>query len=231
VGSTLTTWSTQVASLVRDASGVDVSSAQARDVGVIPALAQYSIDRPRTVVVDITRLADRYSAIPTPAQGWSDNWSQVTRVEVPAGQTPPQPVDFEMTRDPSTPATQRILLPEGTGTGAVRVFFTAPWPTPTTDPAVDLVSPVGFSAVTSLAAAMVLLSMAAEASRSRQGALATDFVDGSDRTRDFLDVAAGLRVVYNTFIGLGQVAGQTPSASDRQLRSTKIDRPPRVVAW
>lgn len=224
MGHTVTEWATKVAVRLRDQAFIDVDTDDVVQIGVLPALAQYSIDRPRTVAVDLTP-AGRYVALPSAGQGWVSGWSEVLRIEAPAGETPPlvlDPGEWAVTRDVTTPATQVILLPYELAAGELaRVFFSTVWPTPDQTSTADQVSAVGFEAVSALAAAMVCTSLAAEAGRSRQGALPTDFVDGTERARNLQDVAASLRVVYNTFIGLGQL-GTVNAGPSRTLRSSRL---------
>lgn len=224
MGQTLAAWTGRVQSLLKDSAGLDADATLAQSVGVVPALAQFSIDRPRLIAVDIAA-SGRYLPFPTEAQGWQEAFSTVLRVEAPAGQTPPQVLDpavWSATRDPLLPGTARLLLPSDVSGVTCRVVFYGAWPTPGVVAADDLLSPVAFSAVTSLAAAMVLTALAAEAARDRQGAMPTDFVDGNDRARSFLDAAAANRVIYNTFIGLGSVSGSSSSAGSRVLRAAAV---------
>lgn len=224
MGQTLSTWTGQVQNLILDGAGVDVDLLQVVDVGVVPALAQFSIDKPRWTAVDITA-SGRYLPLPASAAGWVEGFSTIISIDAPAGQTPPDRLldsDWELTRDPATPATPRVLLPAANAGDLCRVVFTTSWPTPDHLAGTDLLGPVPFQAVTALAAAMVCASMASLAARDRQGALPTDFVDGSDRARQLLDAAQAWRTVYQTFIGLGQVAGAASSTSERQMSSSTL---------
>lgn len=224
MGQTLTTWTGRVQTLLKDSAGLDVDATLAQSVGVVPALAQFSIDRPRLIAVDIAA-SGRYLPFPSEAQGWQEAFSTVLRVEAPAGQTPPQVLDpavWSATRDPLLPGTARLLLPSDVSGRTCRVVFFGAWPTPTAVAADDLLSPVAFSAVTSLAAAMVLTALAAEAARDRQGSMPSDFVDGGDRARSMLDAAAAQRVIYNTFIGLGAAGGGQGVEVSRKVRSVPV---------
>ena len=226
MGHTATEWSTKVLSKLNDQAEADVNVDDVFTIGVVPALTQFSLDQPRSVVVDLTP-SGQYIALPATGDGWVTGWSDIVRLEAPAGDTPPSRLDqgeWQLTRDPSTPATQKVLLPFELAAGEkVRVFFTSTWPTPTTDATADLLSAPAFEAVSSLAASYVCTSLAASAASARQGALPTNFVDGSERARNLLDVAAGLRTMYNTFIGLGVVAGGGGSSvSSKALRSVQF---------
>lgn len=233
MGQTALSWVNQVQLLIRDASGLDAAAADVELIGVRPAISQFSIDRPPVVAVDIVA-ASRYLPYPSEPQGWQEGFSEIRRIEAPAGQTPPQVLavhQWEMTRDPVTPAIERILIPADVAGVSCRIVFTSVWPSPSTSAAADLIPAVGFTAVSSLAASMVLTSLATLAARDRQGSMPSDFVDGSDRARDLLDAAAQMRVLYNTFIGLASgPAGQAAVSSIRQLRSGRITSNAREMA-
>lgn len=218
-------WSQQVLAKLNDVDQLDVNADTVFTIGVVPALAQFSIDRPHSAVVDLTPVG-RYLALPTAGDGWVSGWSDITRIEAPAGETPPYWLDrgeWQLTRDPSDPSAEKVLLPLELAAGEVaRVFFTTSWPTPTTDSAVDAVSDLAFEPVSSLAASYVISALATSAAFGRQGALPTGFVDGTERARNLLDAAAALRTMYNTFIGLGTVAGSgAGSVSSKTLRSVR----------
>lgn len=226
MGSTATAWATQVSTILRDASGVDIVVADVLSLGVQPAIIQYSIDRPRSVAVDLTPSA-RYLPLPSAGQGWMDGWSQISLIEAPSGQTPPARLadsQWSITRDPSTPATVRVLLPYTLAASeSARVHFTSTWPFPDGTAGTDLIPSVAFLPICHLAAALISAAFGNEAARSRQGAMPTDFVDGSERTRDLLDVAANLRIIYNTFVGLGSIGSPAGSSSpSRTLSSVRM---------
>lgn len=224
MGQSIVAWVDTVQNLLSDQTGIDCSSDLAMAAGITPALAQFSIDQPRVKAVDITS-AGRYVRLPSAVEGWTEGFSTIVSIEAPAGRTPPEVLfdsDWTMSRDPADPAAVRVLLPAGNAGQVCRFVFTTSWPAPTADAAVDQLGSVAFSAVTALAAAMVCSSLASESARDRQGALPTDFVDGSDRTRDLLDAARQWRTIYNTFIGLGVAGSDSASVSNRAMRSSSI---------
>jgi hypothetical protein len=223
MGHTISEWADRVATLIRDDQEIDIPNSFVRELGVFPAIAQFSIDHPRTTAIDVPS-SGRYVPLPTVAQGWQEGWSEIRQVEAPAGKTPPAVLldsGWQTVRDPSTPTVQRILIPADVENEQVRVIYTAAWPIPTDDPATDLIPELGFSAVCSLAAAMSCTALASEAARDRQGAMPSDFVDGADRARDLLDAATAFRTLYLTFIGLGAVGAQA-STSSREIRSSSV---------
>jgi hypothetical protein len=230
MGETLANWTTRVRHLLRDSNSVDLTDTQILESGIKPALAQYAIDRPRITAVDLAP-STRYLALPSSGQGWIDGFSRIQSIEAPAGETPAVVLGYDtwtFTRDTATATTIKVLLPSELAAGdTARVIFTTSWPLPTGTAGDDLVSSVAFNAVTSLAAAMAASALAAEASRSRQGSLATNFVDGTDRAERLLELAASLRIIYNTFIGLGSAgAPGVPdgASSSKRLQSIQLVR-------
>lgn len=227
MGHTAVEWELRVLEKLNDVDQIDTSATSVVDVGVGPALAQFSIDRPRTAAVDLTPTG-QHLALPTAVQGWVSGWSEITRIEAPAGQTPPCRIDpgqWVLTRDPDDPETVVVLLPAELAAGEqARVFFTTTWPSPTSTAADDLVPDIAFEAVTALAAAYVCVALATSAAFGRQAALPTSFVDGTERSRNLLDAADRLRTLYNTFIGLGQAgqSGGDGSVSAKVLRSSRF---------
>lgn len=214
MGHTLDDWIDRVEHLVRDDGNVDVSVLQVEAAGVLPALGQYSVDRPYEDVTESAGAGSAYLDLPN---GWVDGFSRVTSIEYPARRNPPVMLDeqaYAVVRDPTTVATKVILLNGYTpaATEYVRVAFTRPWPEPTADATVDKVDDVAFNAVTALAAGMVLDHLAAQAARRRDGALPTDFV-GSDRARDLHNIARAYRDVYAAFLGRGGPGGSGGTAA------------------
>jgi hypothetical protein len=224
MGQTITAWQTRVREMIRDAAAIDCPGPTITELGIRPAISQFSIDHPRRAAVDVAAVG-RYVPLPSEADGWQHGWSVVQQLEAPAGQTPPAVLldtDWQSVRDPADPAVQRILIPAAVENEQVRVVYTAAWPMPAGDAALDLIPSIGFDAVCSLAAAMCCTGLASEAARDRQGAMPSDFVDGADRARDLLDAATAFRTLYLTFVGLGQVGNAQTSSSARELRSTGV---------
>jgi hypothetical protein len=220
---TLTEWSNQVRQLLRGAGSADIDSTDLYSVGVLPALRQFAIDRPRLTAVDITAVG-RYLRFPTDAEGWVEAFSEIRSIDSPAGQTPPVTLldtDWNVARDPANPNLARVLLPVSAAGSTCRVTFTTTWPVPDTDATTDILGDVAFAAVTSLAASMVLSSMAAQSARSRVGALAPDYVEVTERARTLMDAANAMRATYTAFIGLGHQTGSGAAAvPNKGLRSS-----------
>lgn len=205
MGSTLAQWRDRIEALVRDSSNVDVSTSQVDEVGIGPALAQFSIDRPRQVVEQGAGAGSAYLALPA---SWSAGHSDLLAVEYPTGDNPPTLLDeqsWRLVRDPDDVNTTVIALHGLTAAvgNNYRLTYTAPWPTPDADAATDLIDSVSFVAVTSLAASFLLNHLAAEAARQRDGAIDSDFVSGDDRHRTLLDTARAYRETYDGLLGRG----------------------------
>jgi hypothetical protein len=101
----------------------------------------------------------------------------------------------------------------------VRVAYSssAPLPYPTDDAADDLVPEGAFVFVAALAAGYVCLYLLAEAARDRQGAIPTDFANGSDRAQMLQQQADRLMNIYRTYMGLAPLgaAGGVPTSPSK----------------
>lgn len=227
MGQTLQAWIDRVENIVKDTASVDVSDVQA--VGVDPAIALYSIDRPRTVVVEAAGDGTAYLDLPSTGDGWVTGFSRVERIEYPARDNPPRYLDrqaWQLTRSTADVTVEQIVLLEETPSSSeyVRIEFTTAWPTPTATASVDQIDSVGFHAVTHLAASFCLHHIANEAARSRGGALPTQFVDGTNRARELRDQAKELRAVYDAY--LGRTAGGGDSGGSNRPVSRTFDFDP-----
>lgn len=214
MGHTLENWQSQIRGLVRDA-GVDLTPPQIADVGVVPALNLYSVDKPRRLVVEQPGAGSAYLSLPA---GWLAGFSSIAEIEYPARQNPPRVLDsqsYRLTRSVADVNVEQILLDTTPAASEfVRITFTTVWPTPTHVASVDQLDDVAFQAVTALAASFCLQHLAAETARSRMGALPTQFVDGAQRTRDLREIAKEYRGRYDRFLGrTAPAAGEAgPSA-------------------
>jgi hypothetical protein len=217
MGRSLDVWIKKVRNLVRD-SGTDLDPDTVVSVGIEPALAQLSIDRPRSFVVEHAGTGSHYVALPT---AWIEGFSRIEFVECPARQNPPQVLDdqdWSVVRDPVDVTVTKLLLRRAPLVSEhVRIGFTAMWPLPTAQ-ADDELDDLTYHAVTALAASFCCTQLAAEAARSRQGALATNFVDGAERARQLKDLATQMRSVYDAYLGLNSTgAGSTSGPASGRI--------------
>lgn len=214
MGHSLDQWQAKVGELVRDVGGVDLTATQIVTVGLAPAIAKYSTDRPRTQAVEVAGAGSSYFDLP---DGWLPGFSSLAGVEFPARQNPPRSLDaqsWHITRDPADIDVEQILLLSHTPAVGqyVRMFFTAPWPMPTADPDDDPVDALAFEAVSALAASFCCVSLAGEASRARWGTLPTDAAPSdSQRAQRLLGMAAAYQQSYDRFIGIAGTGGESDS--------------------
>lgn len=216
MGQTLAAWRTKVLELVRDETKKDLSDAQVDDVGIKPAIAKYSVDRPRTATVEASGAGSAYLSLPA---GWVTGFSRLTDVEYPARRNPPVTLDdqsWQIVTSVADVTVQQILLDQVAATGQfVRLTYTLRWPLPDGTPTTDLIDDIAFEPVAALAASFCLVSLASQAARSRSGALPTDFTDGRERARNLMEASKVHRDVYNAFLGLtdpGDAGGSTSTA-------------------
>lgn len=230
MGQILNTWEGRVAQLLRDAGNQDLAVGQIDDVGIRPALARYSTDRPRVAVAELVGTGSPYLDLPTE---WVAGFSRLEAVEFPARENPPAYLDdhsYRTVRKVSDVAVEQILLgATPVATQFVRLTFTAPWPMPTATAADDKVDDVAFYAVTALAASYCCMHLAAEASRDRAGALSTVIVQGRDRAESLRRAADRYEAVYNSYLGLGgssDQGGERGSGGSRPPAHRRLDSDP-----
>ena len=202
MGHTLQEWSERIVANLNDVPRMDIPQELILPAGIRPALAQYSVDRPREVIEEQAGTGSQYLALPT---SWSSGFSTVLGVEYPARQTPPVLLDsksWSLARSTSDVTVEKILLDRTpTASPHVRVRFTAAWPEPTSLSTVDKIDDVSYSAVTALATSFLLLHLAAKAVRARQGPMSSNYPDGNDRGTNLREIADRWRAVYDAYLG------------------------------
>lgn len=217
MGQTMTTWIGDVSDIIRDATHATVTSTTVQNRGVIPALRQYAVDRPRLLTVEQAGSGTAYQALPSSGAGWVTGFSRVSTVEYPARLNPPSivtPGDWTVGRDPADVTIERLLLNDPAAADQyVRITFSSLWPIPTTDATVDQVDAVAYHAVTNLAASLVLRHLATGAARTRQGLLATTAREGDASAERIREAADDLRSVYAAFLGIQPAGGATPDVT------------------
>jgi len=202
VGHTVQEWAERIASNLNDVPRMDVPQELIVPAGVRPALAQFSIDRPREVIEEQAGTGSPYLSLPA---SWSAGFSTVLGIECPARQTPPVLLDAKswmLTRSTSDVTAEKILLDRTPSASQyVRIRFSAPWPEPTMTATVDKIDDVSYSAVTALATSFLLLHLAAKAVRARQGPMSSNYPDGNDRGTNLREIADRWRAVYDAYLG------------------------------
>lgn len=214
MGQTLTTWTADVSEVLRDAANATVTADVVERRGVLAALMQYAVDRPRLVVVEQAGSGTAYQPLPHTADGWLSGYSRITSVEYPARRNPPEVLDagdWTIGRDPTAVLTERLILAGAVAATSeyLRITFTATWPTPNDDPATDFVDPVAYHALVHLAASLVLTQRMAGAAGTRQGLMATTAREGDSATDRLATAADTLRAVYAAYLGLQTTGSST----------------------
>lgn len=214
MGRALTEWQAKVAALVRDAGHADFSTGQITTVGIAPALAQFSVDRPLLRHAEAAGSDSPYVELPT---GWLSGFSSLSSVEYPARANPPTLLDarsWQVVRSPDDVTVEQLLLDRTPVVGQhVRFAFTTRWPLPTETATDDLVDEVSFEAVAALAASFCCTSMLGQAARSDHSTLPTDWTGTRDRAGELAEAAKAYRASYDRFLGLDDAGGSGDKAS------------------
>jgi len=207
MGHTLTEWQDHVGDLLLG-GGADLSPEQITTVGIVPAITKFSVDRPHRDIAEVVGAGAAYFALPA---GWVDGFSSLAEVEFPARQQPRQLLDdqaWALVRSAADPTVHQILLDRSpAATQWVRFTFTRPWPIPTDVATVDVLNDLAYESVVALAASKCLTSLAAQAARSRSGAMPTDFSDGRQRAANLTAAADQYLAAYESFIGVAGKGG------------------------
>ena len=118
----LADYQTLVADLVRDSGRGDVISDVQRDAAITAALAQYSADRPREVVVDVVSPGGQRIDVPA---GFTLD-SRLVGVEYPIGQIPASQLPLSEISIYSAPTGRQFDLPLNLAAGEdLRITYTA----------------------------------------------------------------------------------------------------------
>lgn len=213
-GHTLSEWQEKVAALLRDAAHVDYSGPQITTVGIAPAIAQFSTDRSREIVVEVAGGGTSpYYDLPA---GWDPGFSSLTGVEAPARSNPPLVLDsqsWRIVRKPTDVSVFQILLDRNMATSQyVRFTFTARWPMPTNVASDDLINAVAFEAVAALAASKCCLGLVPAAARDRDSSMPSDWSAGQGRTQNLQAAAEMFRAAYDSYLGIGAGGASSDAA-------------------
>ena len=228
MGQALSKWTADVQRIAADATGLEIDDTDAASVGVEPAIAQYSIDRPRRVTVEVAGTGTSYIALPSSGDGWISGFSWIERIEYPARRNPPVYLDsqlWEMGHLDTDVTAERIVLHNSTPSSSeyLRLLFSTSWPIPDGTPSTDQLDQIAYHAVTHLAASMCLGQVAAEHGRSMAGAVASAFTDGVGQAQQLRESAKMLRSVYDTYLGRATADGSGGGAQRPASRAMDFD--------
>lgn len=216
---TLAAFQSLVDDLVRDTD--QVISAPARDTAIANAVAQYSADAPRRVVVDAA--VDSDGNLPLPAD-WTDDVSKLLDAEYPIGQRPPVFIPDELITPYASPTgTVLMLLGDLAAGETVRMTFTAPH---LLDGAHDTLPPTHRRAVASLAAAELCGQLAAQYSNEGAPTIGADIVDHKGKSDRWRARARDLLADYQRIVGSAPSNRTKPASVDVAVeRTDSLGRP------
>lgn len=191
----LADYQTLVADLVRDSGRGDAISDVQRDTAIAAALAQYSADRPRAVVVDVVSLGGQ--RIDLPAGFTAD--SRLVGVEYPIGLIPASTLPLSEISIYSAPTVRQLELPQWVAAGeALRITYTAEQLVDATD---DTVPVRHRQAVASLAASYLCAQLASYYATEGEPSIAADTVDYKTKSDRFRALAKDLAAAYTRVVG------------------------------
>lgn len=193
----LSDFQTQVDDLVRDRD--DVVTSTQRDDAITAALAKYSEDRPRAVVVDVTSPGGQ--RIDLPAGFTAD--SRLVAVEYPIGQIPASELPLSDISIYAAPTVRQIELPLQVDLGdELRITYTGDHLVDDTDDTVPLRHR---QAVASLAASFLCVQLASYYATEGEPTIAADTVDYKNKSDRFRALGKDLAAGY------GRIVGSAPS--------------------
>jgi hypothetical protein len=186
-----------------------------RDSALARALAQYSLDAPRQVVVDITQAAASYT-LPVPTD-WSTT-SDVVRCEYPIGQ---RPVAYIALAVYFRPGGNDLLAEQELPLGAVlRLTYTAAHQLSSNTPTQDTVPPEHQHALACLAGHLLCLELATYFSGDREPTIGADVAQGQTRAQAYAARSRDLRGQY--YAGIGKADPLARSSSGGASGSSAV---------
>lgn len=184
-----------VTDLVRDRDEV-VSDAQ-RDAAIAAAVLQYSADRPRVIVVDVTFAGTSRAAVPVE---WIEGFSKVLQFELPIGQSPASLLAVDSIAIYRSPTDVLLELPCGaTFTGDVRVTHTTAH---VLDGATDTIPTEHSRSVAAWAAADLCDQLASHYATEGTPSIGADVTDYRAKTEKFASRASAYRKQYRDTVGV-----------------------------
>lgn len=190
----LSDYRTITSRLIRDDSGrIDQDDL---DDAIEQAVVQYSKDRPRKLVEDVTADGSTWLDLP---ESWQDGISALVSLEYPVGEDPLSYLEeFDIYQGPE--AEQIYLHGEAPADGAaVRATFTVLHEVVAD---ADSIPITDRQAVCCLAASLLCEQLATAYAGDRDSTILSDSVDHQSKSRDFATRANQLRKRYTDFIGI-----------------------------
>lgn len=211
--------------LVRDRE--NVVSADQRDNAIAGALAKYSADWPRTVVVDAGSAGGQRIDLPA---GFTED-SELVAVEYPIGEIPARELPLSEVSIYRAPTVRQLQLPISTNDGdSLRVSYTAAHLLDDVD---DTVPAKHRQAVASLAASIVCGELASWYASESDPAISADTVNRSTKSATWRARSKDLAGVYDSVVGAPQSERTKPASVTVELPSrdahghSRLFHPPR----
>lgn len=186
----------KVDDLVRDRDSV--ISPASRDQAIQDALARYSADVPRQVVVDVLSAGGWQLGLPA---GWVEDASTLVAIEYPIGQMPVSQLAMDQVSIYASPTARYLVLPDdvvAAAGDALRVTYTAPH---TLDDSTDTIRPAHRFAVASLGAAILCGQLASYYANESEPTISADTVDRRGKSDLYRSRQRDLAATYDNVIG------------------------------
>lgn len=177
------------------------------------ALVEYAGSHPQVVYTDLDGDGSKYDFdLPTT---WEMGFSDVLAVEYPQGERPAvflEPAEFVLYPASSAPTAVRLLDTIPAAGEHARLFWTATWPEPGTDPADDLTPAGDFGPICALAGSFAAIQLAGRAAGNKNSSLPTaDAAEWQEEHDRWLAISRALRARYNEAVGAGAAGAAIPA--------------------
>jgi len=178
------------------------------------AVRAFSGDRPRTTFANFAGDGAAFDLAIASLTGWVNVFSQVRAIEYPQGEREPVYLDeqsFILYPTDSAPTAVRLLVDTPATGKTARVYYTVPWPIPTSDPAIDKVADTDYEPVVALGASQAALELAGRAAGHQRPSLPSASLVGEQTEQSrWSELARMLAKEYRDHVGSGD-AGEAPA--------------------
>jgi hypothetical protein len=226
MGHALAEWQVKVRALVQVADRRKLSTDRIEAAGLRPAFSRFSTERPRHLVAELPGAGSPYLDLP---DDWVPDVSHLIQVEMPARLNPPRYLSDEawmLTRSPTDVTVEQIVTAAAAAAGThVRLYYSTPWPFPTSDPTDDVTSDGAFEAVSALAASLLIAGFNFDSARRRaEQAAQPDAKPGGIPDQSLLDAAKAYEAIYLRYLGVDPT---TPGTSTSPATSVPLQFDPQ----
>ncbi|MBR0346982.1 MAG: hypothetical protein IJI03_17170 [Rudaea sp.] len=205
--------------LVRDKDQVIASPTRANAID--DAVRRYSVDAPRTIVVDVPGAGTTRVDLPTT---WVEGESELQSIEYPVDQFPPAMLDSDAAQLYQTPSGLKLQLGFQPTIGEpLRLTHTAPH---ILDDTQDTIPPKFRRAVACLAASDLCGQLSAHYATEAETSISADAVDHIGKTERFRNRAKDLLAEYVRLVGVAPSPRTKPASVDANpTRTTALGFP------